>query len=718
MIKDRIWAQGTYSGESVDQIIKKAGIPALLAKIFASRGIENKEEILEFLNPDMKLLHDPFLFNDMEMAVERIIRGIQKDEKITVYGDYDVDGVTSTAVIYDFLRECGADVEYYIPDRFEEGYGLSRKGVDRIKAAGTSLIITVDCGTTAFEEIDYIHQLGMEVIVTDHHECQEKLPSAYAVINPCRHDSRYPFKELAGVGVVYKLIHAICIKMGLDGAYEKYLDLVAVGTISDVVSLLGENRILARHGLQKIKNTTCVGLKVLMENCGLMEKPLSSWGISFVIAPRVNAAGRMGHAKRAVELFTTRSYDRAVEIFCDLSEDNKKRQEIEAKILEEVLATIEADEKLKSSKVFVVSGREWHHGVIGIVAAKITERYYRPCVMISVDENGIGKGSCRSIEGFDVFSALKHCESVIEAYGGHEQAAGVTIKQENIDALKELINQYADISLTEEKLIPKLKIDIAVSKEDLRIDAIRQLELLAPFGAANPSPVFLYQNLKIKSIKKVGEEKHLKLLLEDEGMFVEAIGFNMGSLAGQINLDDKIDVVSMLEINSWNSNERIQLNLKDLRSIRELNDSNNFFYSLDKSIDFLSLNDDNKYDDLIYKVRNQSFKDFQVQLDHIIPDREDMAAVFQMIRKNSVDGSLVIQDLFAFSRKVSKIENSKLNYFKLKRIFEIFDELGLMRVIPFGTDGLNITLQNVAVKKNLEHSSRFMKLQSYKNKTG
>lgn len=715
MEQRKFWQLSDFDKQLAVKIANETGISPLLASVFACRGIDDPQYISDFLNPSLDKLNDPFLLNDMEIAVERIVRAIENKEKIIIYGDYDVDGVTSTSILYNYLKDSRVEVDYYIPDRFEEGYGLSKTGIERIAAMGTSLVITVDCGTTAFDEIIQLNSMGIDTIITDHHECELQLPEALAVINPCRHDSGYPFRELAGVGVVFKLINALCVRLSRPEGHLKYLDMVALGTVADVVPLVGENRTIAKFGLQAIKETSNTGLVVMIKNTGLEEKPISSYSISFILAPRINAAGRMGHAKRAVELFTTDNYEYAEEIFFQLSEDNKKRQEIELKILEEALATIEGNKEIKASKVLVVSGKGWHHGIIGIVAAKITEKYYKPCILVSIEENGMGRGSCRSIEGFDLVAALMQCRHVLEKFGGHEMAAGITIKADQIEAFAELINSHATAVMKDEDALPKLKVDLAVDKNQLKVDFVKDLELLSPFGAGNNCPVFLYNNLKLSQIRKVGEGKHLKLLLEDEGFYIDAIGFNMGSMADNITKKDLLDIVCNLEINNWNSIERMQLILRDIKLKDENTQINKILHCLDKAIDFLSLNNDNKYDEFFQSIQNMQPDTRQVQLEYLIPEREDMKAVYRLIKANSIDNTFNLQDIDSFSRKIAASTGMKMNGFKLLRVFEIFEELGFVKIQQINKNHLNITIQKTNQgKKNLEESTRFLKLQAYK----
>ena len=565
MLSRRQWIYKDVSMNEVKRVSEAAGISPFIAKVLLSRGISDIDYIKQFLNSSAEDLHDPFLMKDMDKAVERIVSAINANEKIIIYGDYDVDGVTSTSILYNFLVSQHAEVDYYIPDRIEEGYGLSISVLEKVLQKRCSLIITVDCGITAIEEVDYVNKNGVDIIITDHHACKDILPSAYAVVSPSRTDCTYPFQHLAGVGVVYKLLNALCLKLGLGDLYQSYLEFVALGTVADVVPLTGENRIIVKYGLERIIDTGNIGLRTLVENCELKDRILSSWVISFVIAPRINAAGRIGSAKRAVELFTTANERQSQIIVEQLNQDNKFRQETEAQIMQQVVNNIENSIDLDKEKVIVVAGEGWHHGVIGIVASKITDRYYRPCILLSL-ENGLAKGSGRSIEGFDLFKALSHCEQHLERFGGHQMAAGLSVKGNNISNLREAINLYADSMMSKQDMIPKLIIDVVLNKDDICIENVKDIELLSPFGAGNQGPLFLYTGCKISEARAVGDNKHLKLKLQNEGIYLDAIGFNMGDFNNQINRTQLFDVAGAMEINNWNSMQKIQLNLKDIKS--------------------------------------------------------------------------------------------------------------------------------------------------------
>jgi len=494
--------------------------------------------------------------------VDRIVKAMETGEKTIIYGDYDVDGITSTMVLKKFLSEHGLEVGYKIPNRLNEGYGLNKEAVKKIADEGYKLIITVDCGISGIEEIEYAYSLGMEVIVTDHHEPQEEIPKCVAVIDCKRKDNNYPCKVLAGCGVVLKLIQAISIQNGYkDEDYLKYLDIVCIGTISDIVPLIDENRVIAKLGLMLINKTRNPGLACLINMAGFKE--ISSGSVSFGLAPRINACGRMGFEEEALKLFLTDSIEDAKSITTKLNDFNRQRQEIEKKIFEDAIKQIEL-KNMDKDPIIIVSGEDWHHGVIGIVSSKITDLYYKPSILISFDGE-IGKGSGRSIPGFDLHNALSESSEFLTKFGGHEMAIGLSLEKKNFEIFREKMIDIANNAKIDE-FAPVLMIDKEVTISDLTEESVNSLQKLEPFGEANKTPVFLYKNLKIDSIRSLSEGKHLKLTLKDDnGNIVSAIGFNMGNLVEDYRLFDKVDVAGTLEINEFNGRKDIQINVKDMR---------------------------------------------------------------------------------------------------------------------------------------------------------
>ncbi len=545
----------------VDDICEKYNLNKVIGKIIVNRHVVNDEDVRIFITPTRDDFHDPFLFKGMDIAVDRIIKAINNKEKILIYGDYDVDGITSTTVLKKYLMDRGITVDTYIPNRLHEGYGLNKNAIDTIKERNIDLIITVDCGISAIEEVDYAINLGMDVIVTDHHEVGDKLPNALAVIDAKRKDNTYPFKSLAGVGVVFKLIQALSIKLEIKPEeYLKYLDLVCVGTISDIVPLEGENRTIAKLGLMLIKVTRNLGLRELIKSSGYKE--IDSNTISFGVAPRINACGRMGHEEEALKLFLAEDLESATKITKELNEYNTLRQSTEKAIYEDAVQQIEKNH-LDENNSIVLGGKGWHHGVIGIVSSKVTDKYYKPSILLSFEDD-IAKGSGRSVPGFDLYEGLTKCEDLLEKYGGHSMAVGLTLKKENLEKFKERFEQIAKEKNIKE-LVPIIYIDDELKLKDINMDLVKSLSILEPFGEANKVPLFLIKNLKIDSIRALSEGRHLKLTLRDENFVINAIGFELGYLAEEYRIGDRIDVIGTLEINSFNGFSSIQINMKDTR---------------------------------------------------------------------------------------------------------------------------------------------------------
>ena len=555
------WEFYNSDTDKVKELSEKFNISELLATVLVNREIVEDEEVKIFLNPTRSNFHDPYLMPDMKPAVDRIIEAINKKEKTIIYGDYDVDGITSITVLSKFLKERGLDVGAYIPNRLNEGYGLNKTAIKQIADEGYKLIITVDYGISGTEEVDYAYSLGMEVIVTDHHEPLEVLPKAIAVIDCKRKDNKYPFNSLAGVGVAFKLTQAIGIKLGLEEKeYLKFLDIVCIGTISDIVPLVDENRVIAKLGLKLVEDTRSPGVKALLIAAGYKE--VNSNTVSFGIAPRINACGRMGHERDALDLFLTENINQANKITQNLNEYNRKRQDIEKRIFDEAISKIE-QEHLDKNNSIVIGSENWHHGVIGIVASKITELYFKPSILVCFEEED-GKGSGRSIPGFDLHAALCSASEYLEKYGGHEMAVGLSLKKDKFEDFRNEFEKIAKEAHTEE-VVSVIKIDKEINLKDITLESVKSLKLLEPFGEANKTPIFIYRNFRIDSIRALSEGKHLKLTLKDENTIINAIGFNMGKYSEEYLIGDKIDVIGVLEINSFNGVESVQINMKDIR---------------------------------------------------------------------------------------------------------------------------------------------------------
>ena len=552
------WEYCNVNTKEVEEIKNKYNVSELAATVISNKNLTTSVDV--FLNPTRNDFYDPFLMPDMEIAVDRIIKAIESKEKVIIYGDYDVDGITSITVLKSFLRDRGLDVGCYIPNRLDEGYGLNKAAIEGIVKDGYTLMITVDCGISCIEEIEYANSLGIETIVTDHHEPAETLPNAIAVVDAKRKDNKYPYNQLAGVGVVFKVAQAISKKYNLDEKeYLKYLDLVCVGTISDIVPLVDENRVISKLGLKLVAVTKNVGLRALIESIGA--KNVDSSLISFGIAPRINACGRLGYEQEALKLFFTENIVEAQEIAKELNRYNAERQQKEVKIYNESIEMIENGEK--NSACIILGHKDWHHGVIGIVSSKVTEMYYKPSILIGF-EDGEGKGSGRSIHGFDLHEALGKCQDHIDRFGGHSMAIGISVKESEFEAFKKDVEKYVEDAHIE-NLVPIIKIDKEINDNDIKIETVNELKMLEPFGEANKMPIFIYKNLKIDSIRALSEGKHIKLTLRDKNIVIDAIGFNMGNLANDYLLGDRIDVVGSLEINKFNGRENVQINLKDIR---------------------------------------------------------------------------------------------------------------------------------------------------------
>ncbi len=553
------------SAEDIRRVSEEFGIPPLVASILFSNKVES---FSKYLHPTLDKLYDPFLMKGMQEAVLRIEKAIQSREKILVYGDYDVDGITSTAILTRFLTENGAkDVVYRIPDRQQDGYGLKSSAIDYCQEKGISLLITVDCGITSVEEVAYGREKGVDVIITDHHECKEMLPDAVAVLNPKQKDCPYPFKSLAGVGVAFKLLHGLVLSLGLDeeNFFSAYIDIVSLGTVADVMPLIDENRILVKNGLIYLAKTKNPGLKALMAQAGVDVGRISTGTVGFALAPRINAAGRIDEPSLGVELLLAENEADAVDKAKRLDEINRDRQAIEQEIFEEALLILEKNAATYAEDYVLVLAKDgWHSGVIGIVASKITEKFHKPCILISGDGTDC-KGSGRSIKGFNLFEALSFSGEHLIKFGGHELAAGLTVAADKIDAFRVAINQYAKTVLSPEDFLPKLLIDTKLPICYASLSTVEKLAMMEPFGMANPNPVFYCDKLKITGIYTMSEGKHMRLSVTDGNTSAQLVGFSMGDLADKLQYGDMIDIAYHLEENVYRGERKSQILLKDLR---------------------------------------------------------------------------------------------------------------------------------------------------------
>ncbi|MDD5136141.1 MAG: single-stranded-DNA-specific exonuclease RecJ [Candidatus Omnitrophica bacterium] len=557
----KIWRIRDCDPEIQNHLSAALNISKVTAQLLVNRGIRTADIAHDFLKCSLGSCHNPFLLKDMEKAVLRIRQAISKSEHILVYGDYDVDGMTSVTLLYSALKNLGANVETYIPNRIEEGYGLNLQAIRKAHKSGVKLIISVDCGITSFKEVEQGLALNIDIIITDHHEIlNSKVPAAYAVINPLQGDCRYPFKHLAGVGLAYKLVKALYD--GTPHFAEDFLDLVSLGTVADIAPLVGENRVLAKHGLDELNRRERVGLRALMDAANL-EGNISAGHIGFVLGPRINAMGRIGSPEKAVELLLSSDLASAADLAKILGTENRNRQKIEARILEEALARVEREVNFTHHKVIVLASENWHPGVIGIVASRIADRFYRPAILISLDGK-LGKGSGRSIDGFHLFEYLLRCKDLLAGFGGHESACGITIEKERIGEFTDLINKEAFKDAKEEIFSPKLDIEMDIPLSSLSEGVIREIESLAPFGPDNPRPVLSSRRVYIKDAPRKIGKSGFKFWVTDDNISCEAIAFTKGDLE-MPKPGSEVDLAYIPSINNWQGVQSIQLELKDIK---------------------------------------------------------------------------------------------------------------------------------------------------------
>jgi len=549
----------------VGSLAAQVNLPVNVTKILVNRQLDTPELIDRFLNPKLTDLKDPFSMIGMEQGITRLTRALFENEKVMIYGDYDVDGITATALLYMVLNKLGAQVIFYLPNRLVEGYGLSVEGIDEAKANGISLIVTVDTGITAVEEIEYANQLGIDVVVTDHHEPGMTIPRAHAIINPKQPDCDYG-GELSGVGVAFKFAQALYRRLNQDEReLEEHLDLVALGTSADIVPLVGENRVLTKFGIRQIARTTKPGLKSLAFVSGLMGKDISTGQVVFILAPRINALGRLGDARQAIRLLTTRDERMAQEIARKLDSENRRRKEIDEKTLHEALAQMREVVDLDQDRAIVLAAEGWHQGVIGIVASRLVEKFHLPTVMIAISDSE-GKGSARSIPGFHLCEALKECENLLVKYGGHKYAAGLSILPDRIPEFRERFRDVSSRFLSDEDIIPKLFIDLEIELTEITDAFMDALEAFSPFGPQNMRPIFLTRNCEVVGVPYVVGNNHLKMKVRKGDAVFDVIGFGFGDMARAIS--DKgclVDIVYAVEYNTYNDQTQIQIRLKDIK---------------------------------------------------------------------------------------------------------------------------------------------------------
>ena len=556
--------QDVTNQKAVAELKDQLSIDEVLAKVLVHRNVTTFEEARGFFRPDLSHLHDPFLMTDMHKAIQRIDEAVQKREKVLVYGDYDVDGTTAVSLVYSFFRRIHPRIDYYIPDRYKEGYGISFQGIDYASEKGYNLIIALDCGIKSVDKIDYANSLGIDFIICDHHLPGSIIPDAVAVLDPKRTDCNYPYKELSGCGIGFKLIQAYSAKHGISfDEISCYLDLVAVSIASDIVPITGENRVLAWYGLRRLNEAPCNGLAALIEISGKKQYTISD--VIFMIGPRINAAGRIDDAKHAVRLLISDDNEvaRNQSLLIDLK--NVERKEHDSSITEQALAMIEADPELINKKTTVVYNEGWHKGVIGIVASRLTEKYYRPTIVLT-QSNGHVAGSARSVMGFDLYEALSSCSDLLDQFGGHKYAAGLTLPTENIPLLQQRFEDIVSQTIPEELLIQEITIDALLDLENITAKFFRILNQFAPFGPLNPNPVFLSRNLNIRGRASTVGNNHLKLsVYKGNSSTFDCIGFGLGHYLQEINNNDAVDICYTIEENVWKDKRSIQLSIKGIR---------------------------------------------------------------------------------------------------------------------------------------------------------
>jgi len=550
----------------VNRLANDLNISEIACRILAARGITEGDAAKKFLNPSLSDLFDPFALSRMDEAVDRVIQALKANEKMMIYGDYDVDGITGTALMFLILNRLGANVSYYLPNRLVEGYGISEDGLQEAEKRKINLLISVDCGITAVEEVATARRMGIDCIITDHHEPGDRLPVANAIVNAKLDGPQSPGFELSAVGVAYKFAQALYRKLGQDETeLEQHLDLVALGTAADIVPMVGENRILTHFGLQQIGRTTKPGLKALIFIAGLMGHKIGTGQVVFILAPRINAIGRLGDAQQAIKLLTTKDEVMAHSIARILNAENKRRKDIDEQTMMEALEQIERDVDMQRDKAIVLASQGWHQGVIGIVASRLVERFHRPTVMIAIDGTE-GKGSARSIPGFHLYEALKECEADLIRYGGHKYAAGLSILPERIESFRQQLNKVSTRMLSEEDLIPKLEIDSELDIEKINDDMVALLEKFAPFGPQNMRPVFVSYGAEVVGIPHVVGNNHLRFRVRKGNKILDCIGFNLGDYLKSLAFrPSSLDICYVMEHNYWNGSNRIQLRLKAVK---------------------------------------------------------------------------------------------------------------------------------------------------------
>lgn len=611
----KVWSVAKVNKERAIAMANKLEIPPLLAMMLDIRGITKEEDVINFLQEN-KDFSDPFLMKDMDKAVERITTAVENGEKICVYGDYDADGVTSTSLLYSYLRDSlGADVMFYIPTRTGEGYGMNKGAVDKIHSQGVTLIITVDNGISAREEIDYTNSLGIDTVITDHHIPSGAIPKAVAVVNAHQKDDKSPFKDFSGVGVAFKLVMAIEGEYAdVDSLLENFSDIATLGTIGDIVPLVGENRTLVKNGLRHIQNSDRIGINAMKQESGIAEKEINSSNVAFTLVPRINAGGRLGSSEKSVNLLLTEDEDEAVTIADKLGMDNRERQSIEKEILASIDEEVRRTPNIVNDKILVFAGKGWHQGVVGIAASRIKDIYDKPTIIIGIDDDGVARGSGRSVEGFSLCDAVFACSEHLTHYGGHPMAVGISLEKEKINDFRKAINAYCkDIKMP----YNILHIDCKLNPNQLDLSILDSLSYIEPCGASNPSPIFGLYNMTVIATKEMGNGKHMRITLSrGQGQVpVYAVYFNHNFQSCSYRNGDIVDVAVSLDRNIYNGQENLSVIIKDIKysqsNNEELIDSERIFDKFAKR----------------YKLTKS-------EVMSILPTRNDFAYVYRFLKQN------------------------------------------------------------------------------------
>ena len=672
------WLTRKLNKENAVAVSQRYDLPMLIAMLLDIRGITDDDDIVEFLSGET-LTESPFRIKDMDIAVERIQAAIENGERICIYGDFDADGVTSTALLYSYLSDIGANAIYYIPSRETEGYGMNRDAISRIYEQGVTLIITVDNGVAAVDEVDYALSLGIATVITDHHAVPDVMPDAAAIVDPHRPDCDSSFKELSGVGVAFKLVQAIEGEYAdVDGLLENYSDLAAIGTVGDIVALRGENRVLVKNGLRHINNGDRAGIAALVEEAGLTGKTISAGNLSFNLVPRINAGGRLGLSKKSVAMLLTDDEEYAADIAAELSSDNSERQQIERDILSDIDDMIREDPSIVNNRIIVVCGDGWHKGVIGIVASRIKEVYGKPTIVITLDGD-ICRASGRSVDGFSLIDAVFSCSDLLIQCGGHPMAVGFGIRRENIEAFIEQINRYTD---THPVPVPSLQLDCKLNPAQLSVDLARGLSLLEPYGSGNPTPLFGLYNMTLRDIRELGGGKHLRLTFSRGESTVYALRFSTTLAEFPYKTGDVLDLAVTLDINLYNNSENLSVIVRAMR-----------FSGMDED-DIISSKE-------LFERFCRGDRLTPEEAEKLLPGREEFAVVYRYLKANG--GYKHSFDTLLYRLR------SDVGYGKLRVILEAMNELGLIRIFE-GMYDFEIKMCEVGGKVDLNTSVIIQKL--------